>query len=131
MQSRTKTCANCCFFCQDVDPESRLYFDSKSGECRATPPIDHFVWRKTRPYHWCGGWQAVEDKLPASWAKIGAHPKDDKPVLLYRENRFCKQAGMVIGYWNSSFKKWHDDGDQLIGSEEITDWMQLPEPPKY
>jgi hypothetical protein len=129
MQSRSKCCATCRFFCQDVDPESRLYFDANSGECRAYPPSDHFVWKKTRPYHWCGGWGAREEKQPG-WNKTATHPKDAKPVILYREKRFCKQAGMVIGYWNASFEKWHDDGDQLIDSGEITDWMPLPAPPK-
>jgi hypothetical protein len=130
METRAKCCATCRFFCQEVDPENRLYFDSKSGECRAAPPIDHFVWRKTRPYHWCGGWQAQEDKLLV-WKKISAHPQDDTPVILYRKDRFCKQSGMVIGYWNADFKKWHDDGDQLIDREDITGWIPLPEPPKY
>ena len=36
---------------------------------------------------------------------------------------------MVVGYWNSGFKKWHDDGDQLVDRDEITDWMPLPDPP--
>jgi Protein of unknown function (DUF551) len=130
MVAKTKCCATCRFFCQEIDPENRLYFDGKSGECRANPPADHFIWKKTRPYHWCGMWQAPENK-ELMWSKISMHTQDEHPVLLFRRGKFCKQAGMVVGYWNSGFKKWHDDGDQLIDHNEITDWMPLPDPPKY
>ncbi len=36
---------------------------------------------------------------------------------------------MIIGYWNDQFNKFHDDGDRLIGRDEVTDWMPLPDPP--
>jgi Protein of unknown function (DUF551) len=130
MQTRMARCATCRYFCQEVEPENRAYFDSKSGECRLEPPVDHFVWKKTRPYHWCGQWAAPEEKQ-LMWNKISAHSQDEAPVILFRKGKFCKQSGMVIGYWHKGFKKWHDDGDQLIDFDEITDWMVLPEPPKY
>lgn len=130
METRKECCATCKFFCQEVDPENRLYFDNKSGECRLTPPVDHFVWRKTRPYHWCGEWKAREQRA-RGWQKISGHPNDESAVLLFRKGKFCKQSGMIVGYWNNAFKKWHDDGDQLLDREEITDWMALPEPPQF
>ncbi len=130
IKKRAKVCATCRYFCQEVDPENRLYFDEKSGECRATPPVDHFVWKKTRLYHWCGSWEAQEEQQ-LIWKKISLHPQDGNPVLLYRKGKFCKQSGVVVGYWNAAFNKWHDDGDQLIDRDGITEWMPLPEPPKY
>jgi hypothetical protein len=128
MESRHEVCGNCRFFCQDVDPENRLYFDSKSGECRAAPPRDHFIWPKTKLFHWCGHFQ-TKNAVPREWRKTSAHGGDDKTALLYRSGSFCQQAGIVVGYWNQGFKKWHDGGDLLLEREYISHWMVLPEAP--
>ncbi len=106
-----------------------MYFDDKSGECRRSPPRDHFTWQRTRSYHWCGEWRATEDDKP-DWQKLATHKKDANPVLLYRKDALCRQSGMIVGYWNSAFNKWHDDGDRLFDFTEFTDWMPLPAPPK-
>jgi hypothetical protein len=121
-------CGTCRFFCQDIDPENRNYFDAKSGECRRSPPRDNFSWSKTRSYHWCGDWQPYSGKL-AGWQRLSSHPRDDRPVLLYKKDGFCRQSGVIVGYWNSAFGKWHDDGDQLFEHNEFIAWMELPEPP--
>jgi hypothetical protein len=129
MKSRHECCATCKFYCQEDDPENRMYFDSKSGECRRAPPRDHFTWTRTRSYHWCGEWQGREERA-AIWQKIPAHERDAKPVLLYRQDDFCQQAGMIVAYWNAAFNRWHDDGERLFEFNEFTAWMSLPEPPK-
>jgi hypothetical protein len=128
METKHDCCATCRFFCQEVDPENRLYFDSKSGECRFAPPRDHFVWLKTRLYHWCGQWQSKEDRV-RTWQKTSAHADGDEAVLLFRKDAFCQGGGMIVGYWNKGFKKWHDGGDQLLEREQISHWMTLPDPP--
>lgn len=125
---RKQLCANCSFYCQDVDPENRLYFDDKSGECRRNPPHGNFAWFRTRSYHWCGEWQSRSARV-TSWQRPATHPKDDHPVLLYKRDAFCRQNGMIVGYWNNAFGKWHDDGDQLFEPTEFTAWIDLPEPP--
>jgi hypothetical protein len=129
MPTKQETCATCKFFSQDSDPESRMYFDTKSGECRRRPPRDHFSWTRTRPYHWCGEWRGADEKALA-WQKIASHKKDESPVLLYKKDAFCQQSGMIVGYWNSAFNRWHDDGDRLFDQNEFTEWMALPDPPK-
>jgi hypothetical protein len=126
---KTQLCANCRFFCQDVDPENRYYFDEKSGECRRNPPHDNFAWVRTRSYHWCGDWQPPSAKA-AGWQRLSSHPRDNRPVLLYKKDGFCRQSGMIIGYWNAAFGKWHDDGDRLFENGEFTAWMELPDPPE-
>jgi hypothetical protein len=128
MHARNEVCATCRFFCQDIDPESRLYFDAKSGECRFGPPRDHFIWQKTKLFHWCGQWQSKESGA-RGWQKISARSDGDEALLLFRRNSFCRESGMIVGYWNKGFKKWHDGGDQLLEREQISHWMQLPEPP--
>ena len=124
---KTQTCANCRFFCQEIDPENRLYFDEKSGECRRHPPRDNFSWFRTRAYHWCGDWQARGEQS-AGWQRMSSHPRDDRPVLLYKRDAFCRQSGVIVGYWNAAFGKWHDDGDRLFEYGEFTAWMELPPP---
>ena len=62
---RRQLCSNCRFYCQDVDPENRLYFDERSGECRRNPPRDNFSWLRSRSYHWCGEWQPRTGKRRA------------------------------------------------------------------
>jgi hypothetical protein len=126
---KTQLCSNCRFFCQDVDPENRYYFDEKSGECRRNPPHDNFAWVRTRSYHWCGDWQAQGLK-PGGWQRLSTHPRDERPVLLYKRDGFCRQSGMIVGYWNTAFGKWHDDGDRLFEPGEFTAWMELPDPPE-
>jgi hypothetical protein len=126
---KTQLCSNCRFFCQDVDPENRYYFDEKSGECRRNPPHDNFAWVRTRSYHWCGDWQAQGSK-PGGWQRLSTHPRDERPVLLYKKDGFCRQSGMIVGYWNTAFGKWHDDGDRLFQPGEFTAWMELPDPPE-
>jgi hypothetical protein len=125
---KTQTCANCRFFCQEIDPENRLYFDEKSGECRLHPPRDNFSWFRTRAYHWCGDWQARGEKS-AGWQRMSSHPLDERPVLLYKRDAFCRQSGVIVGYWNAAFGKWHDDGDRLFEFGEFTAWMELAPPP--
>lgn len=125
---KTQTCANCRFFCQEIDPENRLYFDEKSGECRRHPPRDNFSWFRTRAYHWCGDWQARGEKS-AGWQRMSSHPLDERPVLLYKRDAFCRQSGVIVGYWNAAFGKWHDDGDRLFEFGEFTAWMELAPPP--
>jgi hypothetical protein len=122
-------CATCRFYCQEIDPENRLYFDENSGECRRHPPQSNFVWFKTRPAHWCGEWQARSEKS-RTWQRVSTHSKDDRPVLLYKRGAFCKQSGMVVGYWNARFNKWHDDADGLFEHDDFSHWMDLPEPPE-
>lgn len=129
MEPRPERCATCRYFCQDVDPESRLYFDPKSGECRKNPPIDHYVWQKTRPYHWCGQWQSKDEGRALVWRPLKTHAFDERPVLLYGKSLQCKHTTMMVGYWNSAYAKWHDDGDRLFDREEFTHWMDLPSPP--
>lgn|GEM_PF-4545945 len=129
METRAECCANCRFFCQEVDAENRLYYDSKSGECRSGPPRDHFVWLKTRTYHWCGQWQSKERRV-LSWRKVSSHPNNEEAVLLYRKQSFCNQSGIIVCTWNRSFNKWHDGGDQLFDREYVSDWMPLPEVPE-
>lgn len=129
MNKRTAFCANCKFFCQDVDPDNRLYFDEKAGECRALPPSDNFVWKKTRLHHWCGHWQPSQE-IQVQWAKTEDHNGSSKPVLLYRNQSFCKNSGFIVGYWNEAFNKWHDGGDQLFDRDHATHWMILPKPPQ-
>jgi hypothetical protein len=128
METRHECCANCRYFCQQIDPENRLYFDEKTGECRAGPPRDHFVWLRTRLYHWCGQWQPKEDRV-RQWLKTSAHKDGDEAVLLFRKGAFCQQSGFIVGYWNSGFSRWHDGGDQLLEREQISHWMKLPDPP--
>lgn len=123
-------CASCRYYCQDIDPENRLYYDDKSGECRRHPPQSNFVWYRTRPLHWCGEWERQTEK-PPSWQRISTHAKDSKPVLLYKKDEFCKQSGMLVGYWNARFNKWHDDGDRLFEHNEFSHWVALPEPPDF
>lgn len=122
-------CANCRYFCQEIDPENRAYFDDRSGECRRRPPHNNFAWCRTRLYHWCGDWEAQTAQAPG-WQRVTSHPKNDRPVLLYRKGAFCKQSGMFVGYWNPAFGKWHDDGDRLLEYNEFTHWSNLPEPPE-
>lgn len=130
MKKNTQICAACRFYCQDGDPEDRLYYDTQTGECRRQPPSGHFVWHRVRPAHWCGEWQARAGKAAREWRKIGTHPKDGKPVLLFKRGEFCKGGGVVVAYWNAAFNKWHDDGDRLFEFNDATDWMELPEPPE-
>jgi hypothetical protein len=129
MDRKTQHCSNCRFFCQDVDPENRLYFDERSGECRRNPPRDNFSWTRARSYHWCGEWSGKGGGAPTGWQRMSAHPKDARPVLLYKSGAHCRQSGMIVGYWNAAFGKWHDDGDRLFEAGEFTAWMDLPEPP--
>jgi hypothetical protein len=126
---KTRLCANCRYFCQDVDTENRFYFDDKSGECRRHPPRENFSWFRTRAYHWCGEWQPQGTRA-AVWQRLSTHPKTDQAVLLYKAGAFCRQSGMIVGYWNSAFNKWHDDGDRLFEYGDFTAWMELPEPPE-
>lgn len=128
IKRRTELCANCRYFCQDLDPESRLYFDEKSGECRRNPPRDNFSWLRTRAYHWCGEW-LPQTKEEASWQQLSTHPRDEKPVLLYKKDAFCRQYGVIVCYWNAAFNKWHDDGDRLFERNEFTAWKDLPDKP--
>jgi hypothetical protein len=128
MDRKNQLCGNCRFFCQDVDPENRLYFDEKSGECRRRPPQGNFSWFRTRAYHWCGEWEGRSGKA-AGWQRLSAHPKDDRAVLLFKKGAFCRQSGMIVGYWNAAFGKWHDDGDRLFEHNEFTAWTELPDPP--
>ena len=125
---RKQLCSSCRFFCQDVDPEKRLYFDEKSGECRRHPPQDNFSWLRTRSFHWCGEWQP-QSESSTDWQRLSSHPLDDRPALLYKRDAFCRQAGVIVGYWNAAFSKWHDDGDRLFEHAEFTAWMDLPKPP--
>jgi hypothetical protein len=129
LERKKELCSNCQFFCQDVDPENRLYFDEKSGECRRNPPRDNFSWHRTRAYHWCGEWQGKTSGA-AGWQRMSAHPKDSRPVLLFKKGGFCRQSGVIVGYWNTAFNKWHDDGDRLFEFNEFTAWMYLPAPPE-
>jgi hypothetical protein len=129
LSPKHQRCGNCRFFCQDPDPENRLYFDEKSGECRRSPPHTNFTWCRTRLQHWCGEWQPQTDKMQ-DWQRISAHPRDGRPAILYRRGGFCRQSGMIIGYWNAPFNKWHDDGDRLFEYNEFTAWMDLPDPPE-
>jgi hypothetical protein len=128
MQTRNEVCATCRFFCQEIDPESRLYFDAKSGECRLGPPRDHFVWQRTKLFHWCGQWRP-KDVDARGWQRINACSDGDEALLLFRKHSFCQGAGMIIGYWNRGFKKWHDGADQLLEREQVSHWMALPDPP--
>ena len=128
MEARQECCATCHFFCQDLDPDNMLYFDNKSGECRISPPKDHFVWLKTRPYHWCGQWQPKERRA-AQWQQASSETNKNEAVLLFQPDTFCQSAGMIVGYWNAIFNKWHDGGDKLMEKEKITHWMSLPKPP--
>lgn len=128
IERKNQLCANCRYYCQDGDSENRLYFDEKSGECRRNPPHGNFSWFRTRSHHWCGEWEA-QGSARARWARLSTHPRDDRPVLLYRKGGFCRQSGMIVAYWNSAFGKWHDDGDRLFEYNEFTGWMELPEPP--
>jgi hypothetical protein len=130
IDQKKPACATCRFYCHSIDPENRLYFDESSGECRRNPPHNSFAWHKTRPEHWCGEWQPQADKVRA-WQRIGTHAKDEKPVLLYKKGAFCKQSGLMVGYWNARFNKWHDDGDRLFEHDEFSHWMALPEPPEH
>jgi len=127
-RKKKEVCANCRFFCQEVDPENRPYFDEKSGECRRHPPRDNFSWMRTRAYHWCGEWAAKTEK-PLGWQSLSAHPQDERPVLLYQKGALCRRAGMIVGYWNTAFGKWHDDGDRLFEFHDFTAWMELPSAP--
>jgi hypothetical protein len=129
MDPKKQFCSNCRFFCQDADSESRLYYDEKSGECRRQPPHANFSWVRTRPHHWCGEWQPRALGPATVWQRLSAHPKDDRPVLLYKHGAFCRQSGMIVAYWNSAFGKWHDDGDRLFEYNEFVAWMELPKPP--
>jgi hypothetical protein len=129
MDRKRQQCANCRYFCQDIDPENRLYFDEKSGECRRYPPRDNFAWLRTRAYHWCGEWESKAQK-DAGWQRLSSHPMDERPVLLYKKDAFCRRSGVIVGYWNSAFAKWHDDGDRLFEFNEFTAWRELPEPPE-
>ncbi len=129
MKSNAEYCATCRFYCQDGDPEDRLYYDTKTGECRRNPPQTHFVWHRVRPVQWCGEWQAKGGKV-RHWQKIATHPKDSAPVLLFKRGEFCKGGGVVVAYWNAGFNKWHDDGDRLFAFDDATHWMELPEPPE-
>jgi hypothetical protein len=129
IDQKAPSCATCRFYCQTIDPENRLYFDENSGECRRHPPHGSFVWHKTRPQHWCGEWRPQAERV-RSWERIATHAKDDKPVLLYKKGAFCKQSGMLVGYWNARFNKWHDDGDRLFEHDEFSHWIALPEPPE-
>jgi hypothetical protein len=128
MQPKTQTCATCRFFCQDDEAKKTMYFDPQTGECRFGPPSDNYTWKRTRPEHWCGQWKAHAGKQ-LIWRKITSHEKDATPVLLFQQSKFCRKSGMIIGYWNDQFNKFHDDGDRLIGRDEVTDWMPLPDPP--
>lgn len=128
MDRNKQLCSNCRFFCQDVDPENRLYFDERSGECRRNPPRDNFSWQRARSYHWCGEWRS-RGEGPAGWQRMSEHPKDARPVLLYKKGAHCRQSGMIVAYWNAAFGKWHDDGDRLFEAGEFTAWMDLPMPP--
>ena len=58
-------------------------------------------------------WISIEDKLP----------EKGKRVLLYDRNGF----GVLSGRLNSA--GWYLEGD-LDHQANITDWMELPEPPK-
>lgn len=127
--NRQQSCATCRFFCQETDPENRAYFDENSGECRRKPPHSNFAWVRTRIYHWCGEWQPHEEKT-RSWQRITTHPRDERPLLVYKNGGFCRQSGMMVVYWNAAFNKWHDDGDRLFEKSEFSDWMDLPDPPK-
>ena len=129
IERQQQSCATCRFYCQTIDPENRLYFDENSGECRRHPPRGSYIWHKTRPTHWCGEWQPQSEKA-RTWQRVATHGKDDAPVLLYKKGAFCKQSGMLIGYWNARFNKWHDDGDRLFEHDEFSHWMALPEPPE-
>ncbi|MEJ2118202.1 MAG: DUF551 domain-containing protein [Alphaproteobacteria bacterium] len=131
IDNKQQRCANCRYFCQDVDPESRLYFDEKSGECRRRPPHNNFSWWRTRSYHWCGEWEERADIKKRAWQRLSAHPRNEQPVLLYKRGALCKQSGMIVAYWNAAFSKWHDDGDRLFEYGEFTNWMDLPEPPEF
>ncbi len=126
---KQQCCDNCRFFCQNTDVENRLYFDENSGECRRHPPHNSFVWHKTRPLHWCGEWQPLSE-ITRSWQRISTHAKDDAPVLLYKKGAFCRQSGMLVGYWNARFSKWHDDGDRLFEHDEFSHWIALPYAPE-
>jgi hypothetical protein len=128
MKRRTRFCSNCRHFCQEIDPQNRLYFDEKSGECRRNPPRDNFSWMRTRAYHWCGEWEAEGQKTD-NWQRMSDHPKDERAVLLYKKDAFCRHSGVIVAYWNTSFGKWHDDGDRLFEYGEFSAWMELPEKP--
>jgi hypothetical protein len=126
---KQQLCSNCRFFCQDIDPENRLYFDDRSGECRRNPPRDNFSWMRTRSNHWCGEWKG-KGETATGWQRISAHPKDSRAVLLYKKDSLCRRSGVIVGYWNAAFGKWHDDGDRLFEANEFTAWMELPSAPE-
>ncbi len=134
MKQKHDICANCRFFCQTSDPESRQYFDDRSGECRRHPPRDHFIWTRTRVHHWCGEWSERASQ-PQTWQKISDHDKSSYPVLLYKKpstvgQSLPLQSGIIVGYWNAAFNKWHDGADRLFDREDFSHWMPLPDPPK-
>jgi hypothetical protein len=126
---KQQRCANCRYFCQDTDPENRMYYDDKSGECRRHPPTANFAWNRTRLYHWCGEWEGASANT-LKWQRLSTHPRTSEPVLLYRRGAFCKQSGMFVAYWNASYTKWHDDSDRLFENSEFTHWANLPIPPE-
>lgn len=131
LERKRETCSNCRFYSQEVDPEQRFYYDDRSGECRRNPPTNNFVWFRTRPTSWCGEWQPATEKDLRVWQRVSTHLKDAAPVLLYKRGAFCKQSGMMIGYWNARFSKWHDDADLLFEHDEFSHWIALPEPPEF
>lgn len=121
-------CEGCRFFCQEVDAENRYYFDEASGQCRRSPPGEHFSWPRVRIHHWCGEWRPrVRTR---EWQGFGTPPRPDRPVLLYKKGAFCKKSGMFVAYWNAAISKWHDGDERAFEYNEFTHWMDLPDPPK-
>ena len=73
--------------------------------------------------------QTLTEQLPPPAAGPNVNLIPDVPSYIWHHGCGPTAAGMIIGYWNAAFNKWHDDGDRLFEYDEFTSWMDLPDPP--